>query len=156
MAVTGESGRSRALRQDADKTSTAGRLVAAGLAAGVVAGMAMAMWVMFAGGTFREFGVFTALYLIAAPFAGVQEVRESLSAADAGNLFWWSTGAALLGAVIHMAWSMMFRVLFGGVARALRLPSSSVILIGMVYGVAVMFVMLSPRRWGGRHGPSAT
>ena len=45
-------------------------VVVGGLVAGAVAGMAMAMWTMVAGATFRDTGFFTPMYLIAAAFAG--------------------------------------------------------------------------------------
>lgn len=50
----------------ADTGPTVGRTVVGGLLAGALAGMAMAMWTMLAGATFRDFGAFTPMYLIAA------------------------------------------------------------------------------------------
>lgn len=118
-----------------------GTVVVGGLVAGAIAGMAMAMWTMVAGATFRSTGFFTPMYLIASPFSGTEAAAGSLQAARAGELFFWSTGPGLLGAAIHMANSMMFGVLFGVGARLLRLRRLAGLVTGMAFGVAVMFVM---------------
>lgn len=113
------------------------RVVVGGLVAGAIAGMAMAMWTMAAGATFRDFGFFTPLYLIAAPFAGVDDVSTALAAAPA-DPFYWATGAALVGAGIHMMNSMVFGVVYAGLARAARLRGVVAIAAGMMFGVVVM------------------
>lgn len=118
-----------------------GRIVIGGLLAGAIAGMAMAMWIMIAGATFGHTGFFSPMYLISAPFVGTGDAQRSLAAAGAGDVFVWSTGAALLGAAIHMANSMMFGVVFGAIARVLRLRAVAGVLVGMVYGLVLMVLM---------------
>lgn len=66
------------------------RTAVGGLVAGAAAGMAMAMWTMLSGATFRDFGAFTPMYLMAAPFGGVDDARQSLAAAP-DDAFFWST-----------------------------------------------------------------
>lgn len=117
-----------------------GRLVVGGLIAGAVAGMAMAVWTMVAGATFRDFGFFTPMYLIAAPFGGVDEVRAALAAAPT-DAFYWATAAALIGAGIHLMNSMVLGVVFGALARVARLRGLVAAAAGMVFGLVVMVIM---------------
>lgn len=118
----------------------AARIVIGGLIAGAIAGMVMAMWTMIAGATFQDFGFFTPMYLIAAPFAGVEHARAALAAAP-HNAFYWVTSAALIGAGIHMMNSMILGVVFGGLARVARLRGIVAVAAGMVFALIVMVLM---------------
>jgi hypothetical protein len=123
-----------------DGANRGARLIVGGLIAGAIAGMAMAMWTMVAGATFRDFGFFTPMYLLAAPFGGVDEARAALAAAP-GDAFYWATGAALIGAGIHMMNSMVLGVVFGGLARLARLRGLLAVVAGMIFALVVMLVM---------------
>lgn len=112
--------------------SVAARVVVGGLVAGAVAGMVMAMWTMVAGATFRDFGFFTPMYLIAAPFAGTGEARAALDTA-AVEPFYWATGAALIGAAIHMMNSMLLGVVYAALASLARLRAIGGVAVGMIF-----------------------
>lgn len=122
------------------RRSIARALIVGGLIAGGIAGMMMAAWTMIAGATFRDFGFFTPMYLISSPFGAVDEARQAIAAAPS-DVFYWFTGAALLGAAIHMVNSMMLGVVFGAVARMLRLRGLTAVIGGVVYGLASLVVM---------------
>lgn len=101
----------------------------------------MAMFVMIASGTYRDIGVFTPMYLIAAPFAGTEEALRSLTAAEGGDQFTWFTGAGLTGAAIHMGWSMMLGAAFAVLVAVARLPRAAAALGGTVLGLAALAIM---------------
>jgi hypothetical protein len=75
-----------------------------------------------------------------ASFGGVDEARAALAAAP-GDAFYWATGAALIGAGIHMMNSMVLGVVFGALARLARLRGLLAVIAGMVFALVVMLVM---------------
>lgn len=117
-----------------------GRVVVGGLVAGALAAMAMAMWTMVAGITFRDFGFFTPIYLMAAPFGGVDEASAALAGGPADG-FYWATGAALIGAGIHAMNSMVLGVVYGALASLARLRGVLSVVAGMIFAVVVMLLM---------------
>lgn len=144
MARTTTIGRNRTTTATASTSTERRRWTApivGGLIAGAIAGMAMAAWTMIAGSTYANTGFFTPMYLIASPFAGTSHAARSLAAANTGDMFFWATGAALLGAAIHMADSMMFGLVFGVLARLARIGRYTAIVAGMIFGLVLMAFM---------------
>ncbi len=117
------------------------RPLAGGLAAGLLAGAAMAMFVMIAAATYIGKGFFSPMYMIAAPFAGTDELDRSLAAARAGDQFFFAAGPAILGAAIHMGWSMVWGVAFALLTRRLGLGWAIAGALGVAYALVVMVVM---------------
>jgi hypothetical protein len=127
----------------------------AGIIAGAVAGMMMAMFSMIGDATYAKRGFFTPMYILASPFlkAARTAFGVSTSAAKAGNQFHFFAGPALLGAGIHMMNSMVIGMIFGVIliaifaylskSRGLRRREALLtgIVAGMVYGGVVLAAM---------------
>jgi ABC-type spermidine/putrescine transport system permease subunit II len=101
--------------------------------------MAMAMWTMVASGTWLHYGVFTPLYAIATIFLSphAQQVSE-----HAGG-WWWATGPALVGGVIHMVDSMALGAIFAMMVALLRLRGPALLMGAMIYALAAMGILTS-------------
>jgi uncharacterized membrane protein YagU involved in acid resistance len=108
------------------------RLILKGALAGIVAGIMMAMYAMIASATFLNQGFFTPLYGIASPIVGNNDMMHSMMEG-----FYFTLGPALIGLMMHMAWSAIYGVIFGLVARALNLSGIAAVLSGLIYGLII-------------------
>ncbi len=111
-----------------------------GAAAGVGASLVMAMYAMIAAATYQDTGFFTPLYHIASTFAAPDTMMTSMQHAMAGDLFTFSFGPAVLGAMIHMMVGAMYGAMFGVGARLLRLQGPVLVAAGAVWGLVVFAV----------------
>jgi hypothetical protein len=117
------------------------RTYGAGLVAGIVAGVAMAMYAMVAGATYQDSGFFTPLYHIASTFIEPTAMETSMQQAMGGDLYYFSAGPAIVGLVVHMMVAIAFGLTFAIVVRSLRLHGTPAPAVGVVYGLAVFAVM---------------
>jgi hypothetical protein len=117
-----------------------GRTLAVGAVAGAVAAMAMAAFAMVDSATGKDAGFWTPLYHIAAPWIGTDEMETSMGQAMNGQQFF-ALGPAAAGLATHLAVGAGFAVLFGLLARAVRLRGAAAVPAGIAYGLAVMVVM---------------
>lgn len=101
----------------------------------MIAGAAMAMFAMVASVTYQHHGFFTPMFHISALFGSPDAMMRSVAEAMADNKFWFSTGPAALGLVIHMMTGAMFGIAFAYLAR--RLPRTALVPVGAMYGLAV-------------------
>ncbi len=112
--------------------------VTRGAVSGMIAGAVMAMFAMVASVTYQHHGFFTPLFHISALFGSPDAMMRSVAEAMAGNRFWFTTGPAALGLVIHMMTGAMFGIGFAFLAR--RLPRAALVPAGALYGLAVFVV----------------
>lgn len=112
------------------------RTLIAGVIAGIVAGAVMAMYAMIASATFLGQGFFTPMYGIASPLIGSEAMATSMRQG-----LYFNVGAALLGLIVHMMWSVGYGVVFFLLARMTRLRGAQAIIAGVLYGIAVELVM---------------
>ena len=103
----------------------AGEIVKAGVVAGIVGGLLMAMIMMIATAA-GGMGLLAPLRLIAATFYG----KEAM----AGG------GALTVGLMVHMMNSMVFGVLFAWIAGR-RLAAPQAVMAGVAFGLAIWAVM---------------
>ncbi len=96
-------------------------------AAGLIAGLVFAMWAMIV-------GVFTT-NLWAAP----QGIGQALGIGHQGHDF--QIVPFIVGLMGHMMNSIIFGLIFLGIAVALKLRGISAVIVGMIYGVVVYAVM---------------
>ena len=89
--------------------------------------------------TYQHHGFFTPLFHISALFGSPDATTRSVAEAMAGNRFWFSTGQAALGLLIHMMTGAMFGIGWFAVP-ARRIPSAALIPAGAVYGLAAFVV----------------
>lgn len=109
-----------------------------GAVAGLVAGAMMAMYAMVASAIgFGGQGFFTPLYGIAAPVVGTGEMERSMQA----GVFHFAPAPAFVGLMGHMMWSAIYGAIFGAVVGALRVTGIGAILLGSMYGIAIMLAM---------------
>src|SRR5581483_11161862 len=87
---------------------------------GMVAGMGMAMYAMVASATYQHHGFFTPLFHISALVGSPKAMTQSMTAAMHGNTFWFTTGAAACGLLIHMFTGAMYGVGFAFLTRRVR------------------------------------
>jgi hypothetical protein len=118
-----------------------GQLVGAGLIAGVIAAIVMAMYAMVAGATYKHSGFFTPTYHIASVFIDPKTMETSMKEAMGGNLFYFKAGPAAVGLIIHMMVGGFWGLVFAVVARSTRLTGFAAILGGILYGFAVLAFM---------------
>ncbi|MBW3589308.1 MAG: hypothetical protein KY429_07805 [Actinobacteria bacterium] len=108
-----------------------------GIVGGLVGGIVMAMFAMIAGATYLGTGFFTPMYHIAAFLIGPEEMKSSMD----GGTFYFSAGPAALGMMIHMVTAIGWGVLFALLVSRIRIGGASLILLGAIYGLAVMAFM---------------
>ncbi|MGO8873587.1 MAG: hypothetical protein ACLQPH_19730 [Acidimicrobiales bacterium] len=108
------------------------------MVAGMVAGMAMAMFAMVASVTYQHHGFFTPLFHISALLGSPDAMMTSVSQAMAGDHFWFAASPAFLGLMIHMVTGAAYGMVFVLITQRLR--RSLVIPAGMAYGLAVFVV----------------
>lgn len=112
------------------------RTVGTGAIAGIVAGLVMAMYAMFASATFLHQGFFTPLYGIAAPISGHSAMMTSMKQG-----VYFAAGPALVGLMVHMMWSAVYGVIFALIARQFRLRGGQALVVGAIFGLAIELVM---------------
>lgn len=112
-----------------------------GAAAGIVAAVVMGMFAMVAGATYHGVGLFTPMYHIASSLLGPETMMESAARAEAGDLFYFVPGPAALGMMLHLAVGAVFGAIFPIVGSLLRARGLGWLLLGILYGGAVLVVM---------------
>jgi hypothetical protein len=117
-----------------------GRTLTAGVAAGVIGSLVMAMYAMIAAATYQHSGFFTPLYHIASVFIDPSTMMASMQQAMAGSNFYFAFGPAVVGAIVHMMVGAMYGVGLAVIARTAKLQGFSLISAGMIYGVIVFAV----------------
>jgi hypothetical protein len=109
-----------------------------GAIGGVIASLVMAGYAMIASVTYQHHGFFTPLYHIASVFIAPKTLMMSMQHAMAGSSFYFSTGQAVLGALVHMMVGLMYGAVFGVLIAAARLRGPMVAAAGAVWGVVVL------------------
>lgn len=126
----------------ATTTPQAGRTLGRGVLAGIVAGIAMAMYAMIAAATYQNTGFFTPMYHIASTFIEPTTMETSMKEAMGGNLYYFSAGPAALGLAVHMMTAVAFGIVFALLVTRSGLQGAVAPLVGVVYGLGV-FVLMS-------------
>jgi len=116
------------------------RTVVRGAFGGVVAAAVMAMFAMLASVTYQHHGFFTPLFHISALTGSPKAMMTSVHQAMAGHRFWFTPGAALVGAAIHMMTGAAYGVAFALIASVV--PRRLIVPTGALYGSGV-FVLSS-------------
>jgi hypothetical protein len=119
------------------------RAIWIGLVGGVIAALVMAAFAMIAAATYQATGFSTPLYHIGSAFgsgdaAAAMETSMERAATDS---YYFTAGPAVLGVEIHLVTGALWGVLFGMLARALRVTRPVVVAAGVSFGFAVMLVM---------------
>jgi hypothetical protein len=107
---------------------------------GVAAAAAMALVTMVAAATVLDLGLYTPIYVVTA-IVEPGPLVESIQEAEAGFRFYLEVGGAAAGFAVHLGIGASFGALFALLARALRLRGAVAVLVGVVYGLAVMALM---------------
>jgi hypothetical protein len=108
--------------------------------AGMVAALAMALFVMIAAATYLDLGFYTPLYLVAA-IVDPGPLRDALAVATPESRFTLDLSPAVAGMAVHLGIGAGFGLVFAVLARVLRLHGPVMLLAGAGYGVAVMLLM---------------
>ena len=106
-----------------------------GALAGMIGGVAMAMFAMIASLTYQHHGFFTPLFHISSLIGSPTAMMTSMHEAMAGPSFWFTPGAAILGLVIHMMTGAAYGVVFVLATQKVRRPN--LMTIGAAYGLLV-------------------
>ncbi len=122
-------------------TPQVSRTIGIGVLAGVVAGVAMAMFAMIAAATYQDTGFFTPMYHIAATFIDPTTMETSMKEAMGGDLYYFSAGPAALGMAIHMMTAITFGVIFALLVTRLGLRGPVAPVVGVIYGLGVFALM---------------
>ena len=109
-----------------------------GAFAGMVGGMAMAIYAMIASLTYQHHGFFTPLYHISALTGSPASMMMSMQQAMSGHSFGFTPGAALVGLAIHMMTGATYGMMFAVVAR--YLGRATYIIVGAGYGLMVFIL----------------
>jgi hypothetical protein len=116
---------------------TTQRYVRMGIVGGLLGGLLMSMTEMtselVSGHSF-----FTPLYHIAAPLVGMAPMETAMKSPGLG---YFDPVPALIGMIVHFAWSATWGLLFGLIASGARLVGAAAVAWSWVYVVAVAFVM---------------
>ncbi len=115
--------------------------LATGAIAGIVGAVVMAMFAMIAGATYHGTGFFTPMYHIASSVISPETMMKSAGEAQAGNLFHFAPGPAMLGLMLHLAVGIVFGVIFAVGVGVLGIGGRSLIPVGIVYGGLVLVLM---------------
>lgn len=108
-----------------------------GAVIGMIAAMAMATYAMVASATYQHHGFFTPLFHISALIGSPKAMTRSMTAAMHGNTFWFTTGAAACGLLIHMITGAMYGIAFAFLTRRVR-GDPTLLAGGTAYGVAAL------------------
>ena len=106
-----------------------------GAIAGMIAGIAMAMFAMIASLTYQHHGFFTPLFHIASLISSTNPMMTSMQQAMAGHSFWFTPGAAILGLAVHMMTGATYGVIFALGTQKVR--PQRLVGIGTAYGLLV-------------------
>lgn len=114
-----------------------------GAIAGIIASLMMGGFAMVAAATYQGTGLFTPLHHIASVFISPTAMMSSMeSATMGGSNFEFATGAALLGALIHMMIGAMYGVGFAVLASLTRIRGMALVAAAVVWG-GLVFVISS-------------
>lgn len=106
-----------------------------GALAGMIGGVAMAMFAMIASLTYQHHGFFTPLFHISSLLGTPTAMMTSLQQAMAGHSFWFTPGAAILGLLIHMMTGATYGVMF--VLATQRVRRQHLVAVGTAYGLII-------------------
>lgn len=112
-----------------------------GALVGVIAALVMGMFALIASATYHGTGFFTPLHHIASAVIAPDAMMRSMEAGLAGDTFAISVGPALLGLGLHLATGAFWGAVFGLIVATGWLRGVSALVLGVVYGLAVMLVM---------------
>ena len=115
--------------------------VRVGALLGVAAAAVMGLFAMIASATYHETGFFTPLHHIASAVIDPTAMMSSMEAGMAGDTFAISAGPALLGLGLHLATGAFWGAVFGVIVATGWLRGLSGLVVGIVYGLAVMVLM---------------
>jgi hypothetical protein len=115
--------------------------VRVGALLGVAAAAVMGLFAMIASATYHETGFFTPLHHIASAVIDPTAMMRSMEAGMAGDTFAISAGPALLGLGLHLATGAFWGAVFGLIVATGWLRGLSGLVVGIVYGLAVMVLM---------------
>lgn len=134
------------MHEFSDGKRSAFRSILTGAVVGVVAAMGMALFAMIAAATYQGTGFFTPMYHIASVFVDPAAMMTSMEQAAAGDLFYFTPGAAALGMGMHLAVGAGYGAVFGALIHAVQLRGAVAVPVGLLYGLAVLlfssFVLL--------------
>jgi hypothetical protein len=122
-------------------SSVSWRDVRTGALVGVIAAIVMAMFAMIAAATYQGTGFFTPLYHIASAVIDPATMMRSMEAAGGGETFTFSLGPAVVGVVLHLLTGAFWGAVFSLIVSTGRLRGAFGLVVGVVYGLAVMVVM---------------
>lgn len=106
---------------------------------GIVAAAVMAMYAMVAGATYLGSGFFTPMYHIASTVIEPNAMMTSMQKAMEGETnFYFTFGPAIVGMTIHFMTGILYGIIFGLIARALRLSGGAAVVAGAAYGIVVL------------------
>ena len=123
-----------------DDRTTLEKVAERGIFAGLVAGVAMAVFAMVASGTYQGRGFFTPVYH-AAFIIDEETMGAAIAKAGEGEPFYFFRETFLFGMIAHVLLGGAFGCLFAIMARKLRLEGTRAILGGVAYGLGVMTLM---------------
>jgi hypothetical protein len=113
----------------------------AGVMAGILGAVVMAIFAMIAAATYHDVGFFTPLYHIASSVISPEAMMTSAAEAQAGNAFYLSLGPAAVGLALHLAVGAAFGAIFGIAVSALGIRGSVLVPLGILYGGLVLAFM---------------
>lgn len=113
----------------------------AGVLAGILGAIVMIAFAMIAAATYHGVGLFTPLYHIASSVISPEAMMTSAAEAEAGNLFSFTPGPALVGLALHLAVGAVFGAVFGIAVSALRITGPALLPLGIAYGALVLVFM---------------
>lgn len=111
------------------------RAVTTGIIAGIIAGLVMMMYAMFYS-LVQNTGFFTPGYHIASFLVGSDDMRAAVD-----QPWHFAAGPFLLGAMIHMMTATGWGILFALIVSNLRVGAVSTVVLGLLYGMAVLLFM---------------
>lgn len=105
---------------------------------GAIGAFIMAMYAMVAAATYQGTGFFTPTYHIASVVVDPEPMMKSMQHAMRDQIFFFRSGPAMTGMLIHLAVGVAYGVIFALIAHSLRLRALPAVVAGMAYGVIVM------------------
>jgi hypothetical protein len=109
-----------------------------GALVGMAAAAAMAMYAMVASLTYQDHGFFTPLFHISALFGSPKSMMQSMTAAMAGDRFWFTAGAAIVGLLIHMMTGAVYGMGFALLVRRVR--GGALVVAGTLFGLLALLL----------------
>lgn len=111
-----------------------------GIVGGIVGSLAMAMYAMVISDWVKHSGFFTPLYHIAASIISPAAMMKSMGAAMHGSNFYFASGPAIVGAIVHMMTGAIAGIIFVLIARSTSIKGFSAVIAGATFGLLVMVV----------------